>query len=244
MKFRLQPFLLGVFAIALFVVAQPAMAQNPPAGAIFDLSTVHPSAFSPDTVYTEFTTSFVADLTGTEYVSFAFREVPAYFSFDDACVTATTCSSSNLLSDPGLESDTSANVGTNFPVGWDRWIQPVDVSAIGVVASSTNPESCGNSGPNSGSYFWCDGSVQGYDALYQPVTVTSGQTYNISWWLTDNSGQAITNPTIDMLVYAGDQIPVGTQQIGTPEPATFGLMGFALVGVGIMRTRRNRKSKV
>jgi hypothetical protein len=62
--------------------------------------------------------------------------------------------------------------------------------------------------------------------------------------LTDNSGQAITNPTIDMLVYAGDQIPVGTQQIGTPEPATFGLMGFALVGVGIMRTRRNRKSKV
>jgi hypothetical protein len=227
----------------MLMVAQPAFAQNPPPGAIFDLSTVHPTAFSPDNVFTQFTTSFVADLTGTEYVSFAFREVPAYFSFDDACVTATTCTSSNLLADPGLESDTPANVGTNFPVSWDRWIQPVDVSAIGVVASASNPEACGNSGPHTGTYFWCDGSVEGFDALYQPVSVVDGTTYTISWWLTDNSGSPITNPTIDMLVYAGDQIPVGTQQIGTPEPATFGLMGLGLVAVGIIR-RRDRKSKV
>lgn len=238
---KVRPFFgVSLFAAAL-LLPSGAFAQNPPPGAIFDLSTVHPGAFTNDTVYTNFSTSFVADNT-SEYVSFSFREVPAFFSFDDASVTMMG-STTNLLQDPGFELDTPANVGTNIPVDWSRWIQPVDVSFIGVVSSASNPEDCGNSGPHSGSYFWCDGSVEGYDGLYQQLTgLTVGATYNISWWLTDNSGEAITNPTIDMLVYAGDTLPVGSIPIGTvPEPASLVLTGAGLIFAAAL-VRRRRKA--
>ena len=244
-----------VAAVALVVAPSRALAQLPPAGAIYDLETAYGTATPYSANYQAVSgISFVADTTGTEYVSFAFRETPAYFSFDNACVwlSSSTCASGNLLADPGFESDTAANVDTNFPVGWDRWIQPVDTAAIGVVASSSFLYGCGQSGtgggPFAGTYFWCDGSVQGFDALYQPVSVTLGQTYDISFELADNSGQDLIDTTgdgIDMLVYAGDQIPVGTQQIGgvVPEPSTLVTLGTGLLSLaGFARRRFARNS--
>ena len=234
----------ALVATAAVLVPSQALAQNPPPGAIFDLSTVNPGVLD---TYTQFTTSFVADNT-TEDVSFAFREIPAYFSFDDVSVAASG-SLVNLLTDPGFEAS-SGVIGSNFPVGWDRWIQAVDTSAIGEVDSAGY--GCG-ANAHSGSVFWCDGSVQGYDALYQQVSgLTIGTTYNISWSLDDNSGEDIYNPGIDMLVYAGDALPDGSQPIGTvpppipppptgvtPEPSTLMLFGTGLVGLAkAVRMRR------
>jgi hypothetical protein len=245
MKFQLHAVIRVILvATAAVVIPSLALAQNPPAGAIFDLSTVHPSALSP-TTYTQFSTSFVAN-SSSEYVSFAFREVPAYFSFDDASVAAASSPLANLLADPGFESNTSANLASNFPVDWSRWIQPVDTTAIGEVAGTAYSYGC-SSGPNTGSFFWCDGSVQGYDGLYQQISgLTVGATYDISWFLTDNSGAAITNPDIDMLVYAGDTLPVGTVSIGaTPEPSTLVMLGTGLVGIAsAVRARRSRKAQL
>jgi hypothetical protein len=240
----------AVITSALVVAAagaipQQAIAQTAPTGAILDMATAHPTAFSSAT-YQQFTVSFVASA-ASEYVSFAFREVPAYFSFDDISVTQQG-STTNLLPDPGFESDTAANAGTNFPVGWGRWIQPVDVSAIGEVASSSYPYGC-DSGPHAGTYFWCDGSVQGYDALYQQLNgLTVGATYTITFWLTDDSGQAMNVPNIDMLVYAGTALPTGTQTIGTPPsgsspipvPGTVWLMLLGIGGLGIYLLFRRR----
>jgi hypothetical protein len=236
----------ALFATAAFVIPNRANAQNPPAGAIFDLATVHPSAFNGST-YTQFSTTFVATAS-SEYVSFAFREVPAYFSLDDVSVTAAG-SAVNLLADPGFESDTAANLHTNFPVGWNRWIQAVDVSAIGEVAGTAFAYGC-DSGPHAGAYFWCDGSVEGYDALYQQLNgLTIGTTYTITWWLTDDSEEAITNPTIDLLVYAGTALPAGAVPIGssptpaTPAPATSVLIALGLAGLALyqwIRIRRRR----
>jgi hypothetical protein len=246
MKFELRAAIVtALIAIAVGVFPSQAVAQNPPPGAIFDLNATPAGGTIYPNTYQSLSTSFVAD-SSSEYVSFAFREVPAYFSFDDASVVNVTTPGPNLLADPGFESDTPANVGTNFPVGWFRWIQPVDVSAIGVVAGNGNPESCGYAGPHTGSYFWCDGSVEGYDALYQQLNgLTVGDTYDISWFLAD-TGEEIQNPNIDMLVYAGDALPIGSQTIGStpgvPEPSTFVLLGTGMTGlITAIRARRSRK---
>src|SRR5580700_8309992 len=81
----------------------------PPAGYIFDLATVITGAMSP--TVQSVSTSFVADNT-SEFVSFAFREVPNYFAFDDACVALSTltCLSGNLIADSDFS---SATVGQN-----------------------------------------------------------------------------------------------------------------------------------
>ena len=239
--------LVVVFAVvfaATVVGPSIASAQNPPAGAIWDLSTTNSNYYQTHllSTYTQFNTSFVADLTGTEYVSFAFREIPAYFAFDDAQVYLSTAPSINLLTDPGFESASNGqncnhNNSLGCPPGWNAWIQPVDVSAIGQVATNSDHYGC-NVNATGGTNYWCDGSVQGYDAVFQPVTVVNGQTYDISFWLEDDSGQNIYNPGIDMLVYAGDNIPGGTQQIGnTPEPLTFALVGLGLAVLGFRRRR-------
>jgi hypothetical protein len=240
--------LAGAVLAAATLVAPGARAQNPPAGAIYDLATSHPGAVSSS--YSLFTTSFVAD-NSTMDVSFAFREVPNYWAFDDASVVnATTGSTTNLLSDPGFESATFGENcgfqgdGTACPPGWQGWIQPIDVSAIGLVATTGDEYGCGADGPHSGTNFWCDGSVQGYDAIYQTLTgLTVGDTYDISWYLAHDDGGAPSAPGIDMLVYAGDNIPIGTVGIGaTPEPGTLVLFGSGMLSLaGLLRRKLGGK---
>lgn len=208
------------------------LAQLPPPGSIYDLAVSHPGAVS--TTETLFTTSFVATVSSTS-ISFAFREIPAYWGLDDTSVVL-HLSSTNLLADPGFE---SATVGQNIPTGWSRWIQPIDVSAIGVVVSNASPGGCGTDTPtHGGTQFWCDGSVEGYDAVYQVIPTTVGSTYDISWYLGHDTGAAPSAPGIDMLVYATDGLPGGTVPVGTPEPASLSLMGAGIVVIGFALRRR------
>jgi hypothetical protein len=230
-----------------------------PTGCIFDLYAATTPPFTLAT-YTFFQTSFTA-VAGSEFVSFAFRETPAYFAFDDACVVNGAISSSNcatnsgnLLTSQGFEApgtmfgqNCGHTPGTACPPDWGAWIQAVDLSAIGQIATNTDTYGC-DVGAHSGTNFWCDGSVQGYDGIYQMLGgLTVGSTYNIGFWLEDDSGSPITpantggSNQIDMLVYAGTSLPVGTIPIGTPEPSMLALVGLGLAGI-IIRSRRRRKA--
>jgi PEP-CTERM motif len=235
---------------------------NAPAGCIWDLyQTTGSTGSFVLSSYTFFSTSFVASAS-SEYVSFAFRETPAYFAFDDSCVSSSAITSSscpgNLLSSPGFEAagtvygqNCNHNNALGCPPGWGAWIQSLDISAIGQIATSSSTYGC-NVGAHGGSNFWCDGSVQGYDAVYQQLTgLTVGTTYNIGFWLEDDSGSPITPANtdtttsdagqIDALVYAGTSLPVGAIPLNTPEPFTFGLAGLGLAGVAMVRIRQRRK---
>ena len=73
------------------------------------------------------------------------------------------------------------------------------------MASNTETYGCGNELAHSGTQFWCDGSVGGYDGLYQTIATTPGTTYNISFWLNDNSDSPVSTDGLDMLTYVGDR---------------------------------------
>jgi len=231
-------FASSLLCAAVLMVPSTILAQNPPAGAIFDLATANPGLVSQ--TETLFSTTFVAATTQT-FISFAFREVPAYWALDDTSVVLNG-TSTNLLANPGFE---SATVGQNVPTSWNRWIQPIDVSAIGVVVSNASPGGCGTDTPtHGGTQFWCDGSVEGYDAVYQQIATTVGQTYNISWYLGHSTGAAPSAPGIDMLVYATTDLPVGTVPVGgVPEPATWSMMGAGMLVMGFVGYKRRQTAR-
>jgi hypothetical protein len=212
----------AVLAFALIASAH-ANVGDPPPGSIFDLSQNYNGVLSN---YQHFTTGFTATSNAT-YVSFAFREVPHFFAFDDVSVTEDN-SNVNLIQAGDFEGLPFNQQG--IPAPWHGWNQG-GISFAGYVANGASACAPNAGGPVSGGNYWCDGSVEEYDALFQLLTTQTGHHYNISFYLGDNSGQHISNPEIDMLVYAGDHLPDGTQEY-TPEPGTLALFGSAAAGIG------------
>jgi len=225
-------YFLGAAALAATVVVGAvipgvAQAQVAPPGYILDVGAVN--NYGPTTwKYTQFTTTFTAALADTT-VAWLFREDPSYFSFDDASVSLTS-GGPNLLVDPGFE---NAMIGSSKPAGWTEFVQPSVPYAQGVVVSGS-PTGFGID-PSSGSNYWLDGSLGGYDGLAQTVATTIGDQYTVSFYLADTSVNFYQVPNLDVFVYAGSGVP------GVPEPASWAMMLIGFAGLGAaMRSRRKQ----
>ena len=213
----------------------------PPTGYILDVAAITPLT-SREFVF--YTTTFTADSNAT-FVSFLFRRDPSYFSFDDASVTL-GASGPNLLANPGFE---LGPVDSQNPVGWGNFQQTSGIPATGIVNTGAGR---GGEGPNSGLYFWDDGSVGAYDGIYQKLATVAGSTYTLYFYLANPDNGAVYSQTgngIDVLAYAGDALPDGTvvtapaptpPTTGVPEPESIALLGLgSLAMLGARRKRRN-----
>lgn len=224
----------AAFAVAVALSGQALAAGNnnpaPDGPVLLDLAG---QAVPHD--YTQYTASFVASSTSTD-LSFAFRNDPAYLHLDD--VVLTTGGGSNLLVNGDFESGV---FGDNAPAGW-TYLNVFGAEAAGVVDGDQ---------PHGGNLNYDDGAVQAYDAITQNIATIAGQTYNLSFWLMDDgnlttfqhlstNGDTTTSDGdgIDLIVYAGNGVPVPAG--GVPEPATWAMMLIGFFGAGAaIRGRRS-----
>lgn len=176
--------------------------------------------------------TFVAGATATN-LAFAFREDPAFVELSDVSMVDLTTSGPNLVSNGDFS---LGLVGSSAPTDW-AYLNTFGASSGGTVKSG-----CGLTANNC----YYDGAVQAYDAINQVIDTDIGDTYQVTFSYADN-GPSGTYQSLstdgdttgtggngrDMFVYAGNTVPVRA-----PEPASFAVLGTALLGLGMLRWRQ------
>lgn len=149
----------------------------------------------------QYTYNFNATLSST-FVTFLFRNDPAFTSFDDASLVQQG-SGTNLLLNPGLETQ-----GPNGPNGIQLpadWVS-VGTPGLGAAGSWTSGSpGAAPDGSHSGSGYWMDGAVGGHDGIAQAVTTIIGDNYTLTFWL--GSDVLPDGSSVDTQIYAGPLPP-------------------------------------
>ena len=199
--------------------------EGPPVGSILDLNG-QPIPSSAQ----QYTVDFTANLSSTA-ITFAFRDDPAFLFFSDASVVDLTNPGGNVL----LNGDFSSGTFDSSDVA--DWTY---ANIYGATFGGELEQGCGFDGSNC----WDDGAVGAYDAISQTIATNSGDQYQISFYLSEDSGDSTfmrTDPTensgIDVLAYAQGGLPSAPNS-PVPEPGTWSLMGTGLLGLALFAGRR------
>jgi fibronectin-binding autotransporter adhesin len=150
---------------------------------------------TPQQDYTLYTYSYQARLAQT-FLTFEFRQDPAYWSLDD--VSITNSANTQLLTNGGFENGSYGPQDT--PNAWTL------IGQAGLDAGGSVSGGCAHSGV----YCYSDGAVGGVDGLYQSFASTVGATYTLSFWLA-NDGGSIASAVVQIgasLDHGGVLVPV------------------------------------
>ena len=199
-------------ALALFGLISKAGAQ---------VTTLLDLEDSPQQAYTLYTYSFQAQLAQT-FLTFEFRQDPAYWNLDD--VSVTNSANTQLITNGGFEN--GAYGGQATPNNWTL------IGQAGLQAGGTVSTGCQRAGgPHSGTYCYNDGAVGGVDGLYQSFATTIGATYSIAFWLAgDGGGTASAVVQIGASLDQGGVLvpPTATDIIATGSPYLAAGLGTSL----------------
>lgn len=225
----------------------PAANNPPPAGAILDLNGQTIPGGGNGTTFQQYSTTFVAGIANTA-ITIALRDDPAFISLERISVTDVTHPGGNVL----LNGDFTGGVYTNngnshTPVSWTF------ANQYGAGASGVLETPCSHSGGPT-TNCWYDGSVGSYDAISQTITTTIGDTYQLSFYLSEDSGCGSCSFTrlsngsedtgIDVTAYAQAGLPAaGTTAPTTPVPPTFWLMAAAVGLLAMLELYRRRLAR-
>jgi hypothetical protein len=142
--------------------------------------------------------SFTPNISGTNYVGFAFRQDPAFWTFDNVSLT-TSGSQTNLLTNGGFATGGAISITTSngpgtiqAPTNWGVWYQ-----------NGTYPAAAGTWQSIGGSHggVWYDGAVGTFDGIYQGISLLAGTTYTLTF---EVSGNHVSNgSSVQLGVYAG-----------------------------------------
>ena len=142
--------------------------------------------------------SFTPNISGSNYVGFAFRQDPAFWTFDNVTLTAPG-SSTNLLTNGGFGSGGAISITTNngpgtiqAPTNWGVWYQ-----------NGTYPAAAGTWQDIGGTHggVWYDGAVGTFDGIYQGISLLSGTTYTLSFEVSGNNTS--NDSSVQLGVYGG-----------------------------------------
>lgn len=218
--------------------------QPPPAGAILDLNGLPIPGGANGSTFQQYTVTFVAVVSNTT-VTFAFRDDPADVSVEEFSVTDLTVPGPNLLVNGDLTGGRYTNGGNSgTPVGWTYANQYGATSGGGVESGCGGPQAMG--------YCWSDGAVAAYDAITQTVPTVIGHSYQISFYVAENSGcgcnftrlsDGSENSGIDVLAYAQVGLPAAGNLPTTPAPSSLPLLltGLALLSGWVCRDRIHQR---